>query len=240
MKRSDQPISPGTPGNLKQASLIVASLLLALGLGVGTVHAHASGEPREIANGINAELLRAAAAGQVELIQDLLARGASVGTRDSIGRTALMLAAIEGRAEAVKLLLEKGSDIGAANQYGGTALDFAVMNGRAEVVAILVDHGAGLSVNGRPALLAASSPAVAQALLDHGMDVNIRDSTGTTALMVAAGTGRHDVARYLIERGADVNAVTRKGETALSMASTGPFGADRQMVKLLKKAGARK
>ena len=221
-------------------ALTLPTLLLALGLGVGTIRAQSAEKPPEIASGVNAEFLEAAAAGQVERIQELLANGANVGARDTIGRTALMLAAIEGRVEAVKVLLEKGSDVSAANKFGGTALDFAVMNSQAEVVGVLIEHGAGLAVNGRPALFAASSPAVAKVFLDHGVDVNTRDSTGTTALMVAAGTGRHDVAKFLIEHGADVNAVSTKGETALSIASTGPFGADRQMMKLLKKAGARK
>lgn len=221
-------------------SLMLPTLLLALGLASGAVHAQSAEKPPEIASGVNSELLEAAAAGHVERIQDLLASGASVEARDTIGRTALILAASEGHVEAVKVLLEKGSDVNAANQYGATALQFAVTNSKAEVVAILIDHGAGLTLRGRPALFAASSPEVAKVFLDHGVDVNIRDSTGTTALMFAAGTGRHDVARFLIERGADVNAVTRKGESALSIASTGPFGADRQMMKLLKNAGARK
>lgn len=224
----------------KHDLLVLSTLLLALGLGAVTVHGQSAEKPPEIASGLNAELLEAAAAGQVERIQDLLARGASVGARDQVGMSALMFAAREGRIEAVKVLLERGSDLHAANQYGGTAFGLAMLNSRAEVVAYLIERGAEPSMGGKPALLQAATPAVAKALLDHGMDVNVRDSTGTTALMVAAGTGRYDVASFLIEHGADVNAVTKHGATALSVASTGPFGADRRMMKLLKKAGARK
>src|SRR5947208_1346100 len=115
----------------KRDSLMLPALLLALGLGAGAVHAQSAEKPPEIASGVNAELLEAAEAGQVERIQDLLAKGASVGARDKIGRTALMLAAIEGRVEAVKVLLEKGGDLNAVNEYGAKAFDFAMLNRKA-------------------------------------------------------------------------------------------------------------
>ena len=220
-----------------------AMLLLFLAVPVlhaSPVVAQSAEKPPEVASGVNAELLQAAEAGEVERVLELLAKGASVRARDKIGRTPLMLAAIHGRVEAVKVLLENGSELDAANKNGGTAFWFAIVNSKPEVVAMLIEHGAGLTVDGRPALFLASDTSVAKVFLDRGVDVNVRDSTGNTALMVAAGTGKHLLASFLIAHGADVNAVNKGGATALSMASTGPFGRDRQMMKLLKKAGARK
>jgi ankyrin repeat protein len=43
-------------------------------------------------------------------------------------------------------------------------------------------------------------------LLEQGVDVNARRDDGLTALMVAAGNGRHSIVEALLEAGADVDA----------------------------------
>jgi len=43
-------------------------------------------------------------------------------------------------------------------------------------------------------------------LIDKGADVNAKDITGETALMVAAERGHTEIVKLLIGRGADVNA----------------------------------
>ena len=55
-------------------------------------------------------------------------------------------------------------------------------------------------------------------LLDQGLDVNIGDRTGVTALMRAAYHGQLPIVQALIERGADLNAKDNGGLTALMMA----------------------
>ncbi|NGX39942.1 MAG: hypothetical protein KR126chlam1_01282 [Chlamydiae bacterium] len=56
-------------------------------------------------------------------------------------------------------------------------------------------------------------------LLDHGLDVDTRDSDGLTALQVAAMVNQIVVAHILIKRGANVNAeATRSRNTALHVA----------------------
>lgn len=115
--------------------------------------------------------LRAAMAGDLEVMSLLLAAGANplVATAQhepgpgdaadraaSGGTTALMAAAGVGWREsvsrgregdaikAIQLLLDRGADINAANQGGDTALHGATLRGSTAIIQFLVDHGANL------------------------------------------------------------------------------------------------
>jgi hypothetical protein len=71
------------------------------------------------------ELLEAAAQGRTAGVQDLVAKGAPLETRDKNGRTPLMLAAQHGHAAIVQLLLDRGADAGARDPAGATAWTLA-------------------------------------------------------------------------------------------------------------------
>ncbi len=90
------------------------------------------------------------------------------------------------------------------------------------------------------ALAPGNRPEKVEELLDSGADVNARDSYGRTALMKAAQKGKQQIVYILIESGADVNVVAETGETALSNALAGRKHAYKEIVKLLKAAGATK
>jgi len=72
-------------------------------------------------------------------------------------------------------------------------------------------------------------------LLHAGADVNIRDSEGMTALMVASKNGHSAIVEQLINAGADVNAKADDGWTAIYWASRNGRSA---IVELLINAGA--
>ena len=60
-----------------------------------------------------------------------------------------------------------------------------------------------------------------RSLLDDGVDVNICDNTGNTALTCASRHRRTDIVRILLTHGAKVNIITVRGRTALMCASNG-------------------
>jgi hypothetical protein len=60
--------------------------------------------------------------------------------------------------------------------------------------------------------------AMVEALLRQGVDVNVRDSDGSTALHGAAVEGRTNIIAYLITQGADASIKNRFGHTALDNA----------------------
>jgi uncharacterized protein len=123
-------------------------------------------------------LLRAALAGDLEVMELLLEAGASpvaaIDARESAtgGTTSFMVAAgvgwhgssSRGREEdalrALELLLARGADVNAANQAGDTAL-----------------HGAALR----------GSPAIIRFLADHGAEAHARNAKGRTPLDIALG-----------------------------------------------------
>jgi DNA-binding transcriptional regulator YdaS (Cro superfamily) len=76
---------------------------------------------------------------------------------------------------------------------------------------------------------------VLRAMLDAGVDPNVRSSTGATPLMRAAELGHTEVVQLLLERGADVNARDRQGNSALKLARAARHPG---VVALLRNAGA--
>lgn len=84
-------------------------------------------------------------------------------------------------------------------------------------------------------------PAAKYFLEELGVDVNIRDADGFTALHHAAARGDNEMILYLVKRGADVMAVNRAGQTTVDMANspeqrTQPFP---ETIKLLEGLGAK-
>jgi ankyrin repeat protein len=62
-----------------------------------------------------------------------------------------------------------------------------------------------------------------RSMLKLGMDVNIAEEEGRTALMFAAYNGHTKIVKLLIERGAGVDTRDQADRTALLYAATGPF-----------------
>jgi TonB family protein len=86
-------------------------------------------------------LLRAAAAGDTELVKKLLLQGANVDVTTERGQTPLMLASISGLLEVVRVLLEAGADAQLRDRLGLTALDWSQRRGFSEVTELLTKHG---------------------------------------------------------------------------------------------------
>jgi ankyrin repeat protein len=84
-----------------------------------------------------APLHSAVAGGKVEIVRELLARGADVNARQDLGFTALHGAAVEGGEETIRLLLDHGADPDAKNAAGKTPADLAREHGRGRAVEVL-------------------------------------------------------------------------------------------------------
>jgi len=127
----------------------------------------------------------------------LLDRNAEIDAEDWKGRTALHWAT-DKRCEAmVKLLLERGADIDHGDRDGMTPLHWAARAGYEATVELLLKSGAdpnataGKSQECRTALHYAASyrhASVVGILLEQGAEVNAKNSSGRTALHLAANS----------------------------------------------------
>jgi len=171
----------------------------------------------------------AAEDGDLAILELLVAQKVDLNARTWIGMTPLMLAAHSGRTAVVEFLLDHGAEIGECRDEGEVdelrnglsdfALSVAVERGHTEIAKVLLERGAdaNISVNGTyfdggtllHLLAHSSGTSIWRLLTDQGVSLELEDSTGDTALVLAVRLGRVDTVRYLLEIGADPRALPR-------------------------------
>jgi len=154
------------------------------------------------------------------------------------GQHPLHTAADKGRIIMVKTLLEHGADIDRSTADGDSALDLAILSGRTQVAEVLLDQGARLDASAL--LLKAAATGVTDRdtvrfLTERGADLERRDTSGDTPLLIAIRQDNHRLAAHLVNRGADVNAQTADGRSALSLARQLQLP---ELISLLQRQGA--
>ncbi|MCH9647165.1 MAG: ankyrin repeat domain-containing protein [Deltaproteobacteria bacterium] len=153
-------------------------------------------------------LFVATSTNQVEIVRELLKRGADPNSQASDTSTPLMWAALGGHSQLVKVFLEAGANPSASRSYGDTALASAIQGGH---------------------------PDIAEILLAAGADVNQAPENGNTPLYLAASGGYTSLVRALIEAGASLDTVNDQGRTAAWAATA---NGQQETAELLLGAGA--
>ncbi len=165
-----------------------------------------------------------------DTVELLLAKGVDINATGKDNETPLHLAAKRGNQDIAELLIAKGADVNAKIKAGGrldeTPLHWAAWYGKSDVVQLLITKGAQPDVksyHGATPLQAAVGNviniATIKLLLDHGVDVNVRDSSEWTPLHVAAADANKAVLALLISKHANVNAKSHDGTTPLHRAA---------------------
>ncbi|XP_023680586.1 kinase D-interacting substrate of 220 kDa B isoform X2 [Paramormyrops kingsleyae] len=175
-------------------------------------------------------LMLAAEQGSLEIVQELIRRGANVNLDDVDCWTALISAAKEGHVEVVMELLENSAYIEHRDMGGWTALMWAAYKGRVEVTKVLLENNGNPNTTGQqysvyPIIWAAGRghAEIVHLLLQHGAKVNCSDKYGTTPLIWAARKGHFDCVMHLLENGADVDQEGANSMTALIVAVKGGY-----------------
>jgi ankyrin repeat protein len=214
--------------NSGRTALIIASTYAGNLQGIRLLLAKGA-DPKAVDEAGDGPLGGAAGTGDVEMLKELLAAGASVKERSNRGGslrglTPLMRAAAANCLECVRLLVAHGSDVN------------AVSNEARAVKAGLQEHG-----KLTPLLLAAEhgNTEMMQLLLAKGAYLEARDSRGLTALMLAVTGERQDAGSVglLLDRGAKADVQADDHQTAVSWARK--WGQDGEIVRLLEQHGGK-
>ena len=138
-----------------------------------------------------------------------------------------MVACEAGHANVVELLLNRNAQIDHDDMAGSTALHFAIDGDTPQIVEHLITNGhdvgprdfvAGWTPLMRLAVNGGSSD-VADVLLEHNAEVNLRDREGKTALMLATIHDNAEMVRVLAPR-SDETLATSRGATAVDFGIT--------------------
>nr|CAD7454934.1 unnamed protein product [Timema tahoe] len=141
----------------------------------------------------------AAGYGRRDVVEFLLATGASIQARDDGGLHPLHNACSFGHADVVRLLLEAGANPNTRDNWNYTPLHEAAIKGKVDVCIVSVCTVAQLVDQGHsPHLVAATCLFTYRAqfrfefsaLLQHGGDANIRNTEGKTALELSDSAAR--------------------------------------------------
>lgn len=108
------------------------------------------------------------------------------------GYQPLVLAAKKGHTKVLKLLVERGAEVTVVDQKRSSILHWSCKTGNMEMTKYILS-------------------------LDR-VDINGRESTGRTPLMLAAMRGHRSVMELLVCKGADVSVVDKLGNTILHCA----------------------
>lgn len=175
---------------------------------------------------LDSALRSAARDGRLAAITRLIGEGADVNSIDRDGCTALMKASEKGHYNIVACLLCFDANVNIQNQHvDSTALMLAADKGHVEVVERLLSADADVnlfSYYGETALIYSAygdKPKIVKLLLDHGADVNAKNSELNTPLLAAASWGKTENFKILIVTpNLEIDAQNIKGETALMFA----------------------
>ena len=144
----------------------------------------------------------------VRLFQLLRENGCSITHRYMSGRTLLMYACMQECLEIVQDLLLTGFfDLNEQDEHANTALMYACQPLSMSV------HDKNRKTNSHVKLQ------IVNALVDHGMDVNLQKRSGMTALFIAFRHSYCQIASYLLENGANINVQDHSGWDCLMFAS---------------------
>ena len=179
----------------------------------------------------------ASSAGNLDMFQFLLNKGADANILDDNGYLPLHWACRKGYLKMIELLIDKKFNINAKGDRGFTALHHAAEHGHLEIVKILIDKGANINIptsEGRfPIQFAAYNGHldILKHLLEIIKDVNFKDDeTNATLLMCASMGDKDNVVKYLMDQGADITIMDIDGKVPLHYAT---YNGHLNVIKLL-------
>ncbi len=172
----------------------------------------------------------AAYAGDLGEVKSLVNARADLDQPQESGWTAVMWAAAKGRYDIAEYLLANGANPNKADAKGTTALHLASnqATSQVEIVRLLLAHKAAVNAkdqDGNTPLLLAQNPAIIEALVGAGADVNAANKEGLTALFAASEGGQIPIVKLLLSKGAKANVKTAGMTPLMALCNLTKLGA---------------
>ncbi|MEN7551605.1 ankyrin repeat domain-containing protein [Rapidithrix thailandica] len=194
-------------------------------------------------------LLRAARNNDIEKINVLLAQGnLDLETKNTGGKTALLLATEQNHLQAAKLLIEAGANVNTQDQIQDSPFLLAGARGYTEILRLCFEANPDYTVFNRyggtaliPACERGHVETVKEILLHKDFPIDHVNKLGWTALMEAIllsdGGPKHvQIVQMLVDAGCDVNIPDHDGITPLTLAKSRGYD---KITEILQKAGAK-
>lgn len=162
------------------------------------------------------QLAVAATEGDIETVKDIIARGHNIDQGDYDGRTTLHLAVSEHRLDIVKLLLDKGCNCSVLDTWGKSPLQEALDLDDLAIAEELCSKGAQVTKASVALLLGVADNEDKVRLLctKAGVNVDIIDTNGKTALHYACADSLWRSCQNLLRLGANANVKDRCADQA--------------------------
>ncbi len=167
----------------------------------------------------------AAAKGNHQEIERLIANSYDVDLKDNNNQTPLHIASKNGHFDIVKILVDNDADKESTDENEQTPLHLASRYGHFEIVKYLVKKGADKQAkdkhNKTPLHIAAEKGhfKIVKFLVENGAEKEAKEKDDWTPLHLAAWNGHLETVKFLAENGAEKEAKTKKGSTPLTLAS---------------------
>lgn len=194
----------------------------------------------------NADLVDAAARGDLETVRQLLRGGSDVDSRDAQGRTAVTAAVYANDLDVVQALVEAGADVDIQDDMRANALLATGETGNLDILRAVLRAGPDLNRTNRfggTALIPAAHRGhveVVQELVGTAIDIDHVNEPGWTALLEAVilgdgGATHQEIVRILVEAGADTEIADTEGVTPLEHARRSGYA---EMIQILSRPDA--
>ncbi len=188
-------------------------------------------------------LFYAAGYGHIDIVKELINRGAKVNMQSTSGWSPLHYAAIMGHREVAETLIVNNADINIKNKMGQTPLHWALWDSQFEICELLLNKGTEITAKdnyGKTPIQTAVEMGylrIATRMFKYENAVKDRNMhTGKTLLHIAALNGYKDIAEILVNKNIDVNVKDNSGKSPLYYAAK--YG-HRKTAELLLERGAK-